>query len=543
MSLFLDIFGYLTVILHGAALAAQALTVGGIASWFLLVRPLGLDVDLPIRRLLAGSALLLAIVSLFDLALRMATLVGTTQLSIAEAAGADFVPALCAKAMVALIVALLCWRRQAAAGGLMAILAVLLIVAATGTTHAVGRLDGRPFLALMGALHMLGAAVWIGGIPYFLMALAETSDRRGLGRIGKRFSAMAMASVVVLVTTGTFMAVNYVGDWDALYGTAYGLMVMSKIMLLAVLLLLGAMNFRLVDRLAGDAATPLLRLRRFAEAEIGIGFTVFFAAASLTSIPPGVDLDRDRVSFQEIAARLTPKWPSFSTPSHGDLAIPALQAALDAGAAAGRQRLGQAFVPGTGEAPPRNAFDIAWSEYNHHWAGLAVLLIGLAALAERSGRVPWARHWPLLFLGLAAFLFVRSDPENWPLGDISFLDGFRDPEIVQHRLYTMLITVFGIFEWRVRTGRTASKSAALMFPVVTAIAGMLLLTHAHSIGNVREELLIEATHLPMALCGVVAGWSRWVELRADPGAARVASWVWPVCFSLVGLLLIAYRET
>jgi len=81
---------------------------------------------------------------------------------------------------------------------------------------------------------------------------------------------------------------------------------------------------------------------------------------------------------------------------------------------------GQARVPGEGVLPPRNAEDIAWSEYNHHWAGLFVLAIGLLALAERTGHAPWARHWPLLFIILAAFLFIRSDPEVWPLGDIGF---------------------------------------------------------------------------------------------------------------------------
>ena len=43
-----------------------------------------------------------------------------------------------------------------------------------------------------------------------------------------------------------------------------------------------------------------------------------------------------------------------------------------------------------------------------HWpsdviGGLLVAAMGLAALAQRSGRARWAKHWPLLFLLLAAF--------------------------------------------------------------------------------------------------------------------------------------------
>ena len=56
------------------------------------------------------------------------------------------------------------------------------------------------------------------------------------------------------------------------------------------------------------------------------------------------------------------------------------------------ERLCEAFVPGSGELPPRNAADIAWSEYNHHWAGLIVLTAGLLALISRYR---WARWMPI----------------------------------------------------------------------------------------------------------------------------------------------------
>jgi copper resistance protein D len=45
-------------------------------------------------------------------------------------------------------------------------------------------------------------------------------------------------------------------------------------------------------------------------------------------------------------------------------------------------RAPQAYVPGEGVILPRNAEDIAWSEYNHYWAGILVLLIGLLAMVE-----------------------------------------------------------------------------------------------------------------------------------------------------------------
>ena len=40
----------------------------------------------------------------------------------------------------------------------------------------------------------------------------------------------------------------------------------------------------------------------------------------------------------------------------------------------------------TSPTPPN---DIAWSEYNHHWAGIIVLVVGLLALAARSPSLGW----------------------------------------------------------------------------------------------------------------------------------------------------------
>jgi copper resistance protein D len=321
-------------------------------------------------------------------------------------------------------------------------------------------------------------------------------------------------------------------------------MVGAKIAMFLMLLALGAGNFLLVERLRWSVM-PITRLQRYAEVEIGIGVAIFFAAASLTSVPPAIDLTQDRVTWPEIIERNTPEWPRLTSPDHDRLALPALQAKLDAEASRERAAPQAAFVPGSGELPPRNAADIAWSEYNHHWSGLFVLAIGMLSLLHAAG-LRWARHWPLLFVLLAAFLFVRSDPEVWPLGHIGFFASLRDTEVLQHRTFVLLIAAFGIFEWRVRVADRVKSWAPLVFPLLCAVGGTLLLTHSHALANVKDQLLIELTHTPLALLGIVAGWARWLELRLDPKvnpvAWRAAHWLWPVCFILVGLLLLNYRE-
>jgi putative copper resistance protein D len=254
---------------------------------------------------------------------------------------------------------------------------------------------------------------------------------------------------------------------------------------------------------------------------VGIGFTVILAAASLSSQPPAVDLTAGRRSAGEIFTRIAPRWPKLTTPSVSSLS-PATPLGFDDGGIA--SALPVSYVPGT-SYQPNTPSDIAWSEYNHHWAGI------------------WARHWPLAFLGLAVFLFLRADPENWPLGPRGFWESFTVAEVLQHRLFVLLIVLFAVFEWGVATGRIASRRFGLVFPGVCAAGGALLLTHAHPLGNVKEELLAELSHIPLAICAVIAGWSRWLELRLPGDPRSILRWVWPVCFILIGLILLNYRES
>jgi len=548
VALLVDLFGYLSVVLHGLAIVAQSIALGGVLFLLLLARPLGAKLEAGAAiardtvRIAGWAAVGLLLCETATVAMQAAILTDTVDLSLAEALGAQSALMGLAKiaASAVLAAALLGGGARAPAALLLGAGAVELF-AATMTTHAAARLDDRALLLGVSALHQFGAAIWIGGIPAFIAALGRLHDGVAYRLVGARFSRMSMVGVGCIVASAAVLAVFYLGAWDAVYGTAYGVMVAAKGAMFAALLLLGFGNFRLVERLRRDPATPVLRLRRFAEVEIGIGFTLFFAAAGLTSAPPAVDLLQDRVGWSEIAERTTPVWPRLTSPDHDALALPALQARLDGEAEHHAAPAARAFVPGAGDLPERNAADIAWSEYNHHWAGIFVLAIGLLALADRAGwRV--ARHWPLLFLAMAAFLFVRSDPEVWPIGENGFWESLRDVEVLQHKVLVAIVAVFGLFEWRVRVRETGRGWAPYVFPLVCAVGDAALLTHSHAIANVKEQLLIELSHTPLALFGMAAGWARWLELRLIGRGARLAGWTWPICFILVGLTLLDYRE-
>jgi copper resistance protein D len=550
VSLLLDIFGYLSVVLRGLTLIAQSFTLGGLAFHLLLLTPLqgklsagGSVVDKRCRAFLRASAFTWMLLTIGGLTVNAAALVGTLQVPWEEALSADFarsdlVIAICSAGMTLFLGG--DWSKARSA--VLLAFAVLALAMQVNLTHAASRVDFRCTLVLSDALHMLGAGIWIGGLPYFLIALNEYSDARDWRLIGRRYSLMSMASVAAIVIGGTTMAIEYVGSAEAIYGTAYGVMTSAKVVLLLLLLALGATNYLTVERLRRDRGVAVLRLKRFAEVEVGIGLTVLLAAASLTSLPPGIDLDQNRLNWREIVERATPQWPiRLTSPSHDRLTISLLQAKIVA-ADADRANASVAYVPGEGTILPRNAEDIAWSEYNHHWAGVLVVLIGLLALIEHFRWGRRAKHWPLLFLVMAVFLFFRADEQAWPLGPLGFFASLRDPEVAQHRIFTLLIVLFGLFEWRVRTRSEQVGKAALVFPLTVALGGALLLTHSHAIANVKDQLLIEMSHTPLAIFGVAAGWARWLELRLDGRLSRIASWIWPTAFILIGLILLVYRE-
>jgi putative copper resistance protein D len=293
-------------------------------------------------------------------------------------------------------------------------------------------------------------------------------------------------------------------------------MILSKTLLFAVALAFAAANFRMARAAVGVEG----RLRRYVEIELGLAITVLFAAASLTSLPPAVDVREDRATVAEVAARFSPAMPRLVSPPADEL-----------------NRTAEPLMAPTGG---RLAIERAWSEYNHHWAGFFVVLMGLGAIAERLG-ARWARHWPLIFLGLAAFLFVRNDPRAWPLGPTGFWESLMLPDVLQHRLFVVLVIAFGVFEWSVRTGRLRTQPWGYVFPLLCAVGGGLLLTHSHAMFNLKEEFLTEVTHAPLGIFGAFAGWGRWLELRMPEASAR-AGWLWTLCFTAVGVVLLVYRE-
>lgn len=545
MSELLGIFGFLVVLLRAVILCFQTLTIGGI--FFLTV--IANRADLRSEALLGSCwklmrrcAMALALAQLFFVISNSLVLTASTDIPILDVLGANFVWAGMLAIAAAMVVVFWPASLRKSASVLIWLPAFAMLAASVMTSHSASRMEDRAMLVSLTSLHYLATATWIGGLAYLLFAgKAEGAGWRAAAT--RNFSRSAQISVVVLFLAGLGMSWVYVGNISAMWGTAYGVMLGAKVSLFLVLLVLGAANFYIVKGIDADTTgTGAKSLLCFGEAEIGIGLSIILAAASMTSQPPSADLLQDRVSMHQIAERFGPRMPRFNSPDIKEISE-STNEIMKRAAAAGKP-LPAAFVPGQSGIGTNTPADIAWSEYNHNCAGFVVFLMGMLALLSRSKYFSWAKIWPLAFLLLAVFLFFRADPENWPMGPNGFWESFAVADVLQHRAAVVLIIVFAIFQYRVETGRVKSMAAALVFPAVCAVGGVVLLTHTHALSNVKEELLAELSHTPLAIFGIIAGWSRWLELRLpeENRARKYLAWIWPVCFIFVGLILMDYHE-
>jgi len=177
-------------------------------------------------------------------------------------------------------------RRLALALAVPAAAAGVWALAAPGISGHAGD-PGRGVLAIaLDAAHVAAAAVWVGGLlqlvwvtPHATRGLAGGERDRVRGLIARRFSRIALVSVLVLSVTGGLRALWELSAVSQIWSTAYGRTLMAKTLLLLVLIGFGYRNRGLLDRFRS--------LRRSATAELVVLAAVVAAVALLTNLPPG----------------------------------------------------------------------------------------------------------------------------------------------------------------------------------------------------------------------------------------------------------------
>jgi putative copper resistance protein D len=184
------------------------------------------------------------------------------------------------------------WR----VGGELAILAILLPpmgqwIALAGSLAVaisfaqVGHIFGDPRAAALLVLHLLMAAFWVGA----LLPLRRAAQRpEGVGLL-HQFGNLAAYAVALLVAAGIALAWLLSGSWGALLGTAYGLGLLTKVLIVAALLGLAALNkVRLVPALRAEDPGAIRALRRSISVEMLAVVLILLATAAVTSVatPP-----------------------------------------------------------------------------------------------------------------------------------------------------------------------------------------------------------------------------------------------------------------
>ena len=138
-------------------------------------------------------------------------------------------------------------------------------------------------------LHVLGAAVWTGGVATLaLLALGPLRGRDGAATaLLRAFGPVAVCAAGVLVITGLYSLGREVATPDALLRSGYGQTLLLKVTLAVAVGALGAMHARrLHPRLArrGLLATPVRPWTLVAEALLAVA--VLAAAGVLVASPP-----------------------------------------------------------------------------------------------------------------------------------------------------------------------------------------------------------------------------------------------------------------
>ncbi|MFF1280260.1 copper resistance protein CopC [Streptomyces sp. NPDC058299] len=115
----------------------------------------------------------------------------------------------------------------------------------------------QPGIAMpVDVVHLLAVAAWLGGLTALLVALYRAPAETPVGAAAvQRFSRVAAGSVVALVATGVYQSWRQLGSWSAFTGTRYGLLLLVKIGLVALLVGVAVISRRWTAQLR-DPAVP-----------------------------------------------------------------------------------------------------------------------------------------------------------------------------------------------------------------------------------------------------------------------------------------------
>lgn len=179
----------------------------------------------------------------------------------------------------ALMLSVLVGKRVAAIGALTG--GVLVVAALTVAGHAAAT---APVLGrILVGVHLLAAAFWAGAL-WPLLQVARSAPRSDAAAVLVRFGLIAVWMVGGLVLAGVGLAALLLSSVEALWATSYGRILLTKLVLVAALLSLAALNrLRLVPQFSTERDDAPAQLERSIRAEVVLAVLIIVATAMLTT--------------------------------------------------------------------------------------------------------------------------------------------------------------------------------------------------------------------------------------------------------------------
>jgi methionine-rich copper-binding protein CopC/putative copper export protein len=214
------------------------------------------------------------------------------------------------------------WDLTVGLGSLFLLAEALSSHAAAADTSQLGGITlGLPVPVISNWLHLATASLWLGGLAYMTFvlfpafratSLKPEARRALLARTIPRFTRFAILSVVLLALTGTYNLVVHSTQPGAILSSTYGQVLALKIAIFAILVAIGALNWRrLTPLLMGDGrgvrdqgsgargrksvekseienlkSKIQNRLQNNVRTEVALAVVVLLCAGGLTLLPP-----------------------------------------------------------------------------------------------------------------------------------------------------------------------------------------------------------------------------------------------------------------
>ena len=182
-------------------------------------------------------------------------------------------------------------RERNFGAALIALLAAFLLVTQAWIGHPAASIGSeRSFVVAGYGLHVLGAGAWLGGLlPLWLVLRVRDADgarHHAVEFALRRFSAVGILAIFLILAGGLINAWARWSSFEGLIASAWGKVLLAKILGFACLIALAIANRFVLMPLLGSERPARARLMRNVVAEQVGGLAILAAAAVLGILPP-----------------------------------------------------------------------------------------------------------------------------------------------------------------------------------------------------------------------------------------------------------------